>query len=121
MQRTSQTRTSPGRTPGSWWHVWSWVCDDYQPEPRAESAASVIVPHAPVPLPKYVPALGPAAMSAIANVVPDFDFSERHTMSFVPTLEFPTATVGAVPHLSEDSTPFRPAVDVSFEYVCESV
>src|SRR5262245_59763982 len=91
----------------------------YQLVPRPEKFASEAAGNAT--LPKYVPALGPAAMSAMANVVPDFDFSERQTMSFGPTLELPRTTVSLPPQSSEDSTPFRPAVDVSVEYVCVSV
>src|SRR5438105_1611445 len=66
---------------------------------------------------KYVPALLPVDTSAIAKTVPDFEVSVRHTDKLSGLVD----TASLPPQSSDDSTPFRPAVVVSVEYVWESV
>src|SRR5262245_49989158 len=94
---------------------------DYQAVPIPATAAALIVP-GQAALPKYVPALVPAATSPIENVLPDFESSCKHTEPRSPVFTAsPTNTFNLPPQSRDDSMPFMPAVDVSFEYVWLSV
>src|ERR1700704_5798124 len=69
-------------------------CDDYQPvfQAPAESVAGARLAHVP-PLLKKVPAFVPDATSAMLNLVPPFDVSDKQTTPLSPATTSPTATV----------------------------